>query len=61
MATAFSTTEGGEGGEGEREEGTFWPTPKKKQGYDYLIDLKFGTRNNWHKTINNALFKEIGF
>ena len=28
----------------------------RKQDYDYLIDLKFGTNNYWGKTIKNAKF-----
>ena len=31
----------------------------RKQCYNYLIDLKFGTYNKWHKTIKNANFQNI--
>ena len=30
-----------------------------KQDYNYLIDLKFNTGNNWHETIKNAKFQKI--
>ena len=36
----------------------FMPHPRR-QGYDCLIDLKFGTGNYWHKTIKNAEFHKI--
>ena len=31
----------------------------RKQYYDYLIDLKFGTDNSWYKTIKNTRFQKI--
>ena len=39
--------------------GDFYPTHQKTKLYDYLIDLKFGTDNYWHKTMKNAKVQKI--
>ena len=48
---AFLSHEGGGG--------LFGPHPRK-QCCNYLIDLKSGTRNYWHKAFKNAKFRKFG-
>ena len=43
-----------------QEVGAFWPGPRK-QGYGYLIDMKFGTNNGINNTSKYAKFEIIYF